>query len=195
MSYLEHPQHAAWREHYFADAHGSWHLAIDPAWWAAHMPKSGSNLLRVEYLDRTDNKRYEAAMYAAWDDFNEVWFPGFDEDWNHLNATGVKALKEYFYNDHHCPCHRKQDARAAGADTDEECEGDRFPILRIWWPGLPNLILYSEVLTSEELEQHLNGTYGGDGLLRQIFPPTEVSDEEIDRMVDTDKPVKIMDKT
>lgn len=172
MNYLDHPAHAAWREHYFQGNYSSWHLAIDPAWWQAHMPKGFKSLdpadrdhsyaFQVEYLDRTDGKKYETKMYVAWDDYDEVYFPGFDENWNHLNALGVKALMGYFYNEHTCPCHRKQDAASAGAVTDDECEGDRFQIARIWDPNHPGLILYSETMTSEELEAALQETRHGD---------------------------------
>ncbi len=159
MNYLDHPAHAAWRWRYYETRTGSFHLAVDPAWWEANLKaESPHGRLRVEYRDSQDGKLYEASIYAAWDDVSDCWFGAFDKDWNHLSLDQkVKGLQAYFYNDHHCPCHRKQDAAAAGAVTDDECEGTRFLINRIWAPEFPDLILYSETMTDEELESKLLG--------------------------------------
>lgn len=161
MTYLE--RHAAWLRHYFIDDYTSVHLAIEPDWWKEHMPdepkigQGKGNVLCAEYLDTTDGKLYQTPMYAAWADCPEVYFEVWDENWNPVTAQNIKALQGYFYNDHHCPCHRKQDAEAAGAVTDSECEGTRFQIVRIWAPAHPDLILYSETMTAEELEARLRG--------------------------------------
>jgi hypothetical protein len=162
VRYFDDPVHAAWQAHYFEGQYGAWHLAVNPAWGLANLhveSKRGSDdyyRLRVEYRDATDGALYERHIYTAWEDVNDVWFPGFDEDWNPLNAGRVvRALMAYWYGQHHCPCHRKQDAREAGAVTDDECEGDRFQIRRIWDPAHPNLILYSETMDAAELEQLL----------------------------------------
>lgn len=60
------------------------------------------------------------------------------------------------YAEHHCPCHRKVDARGAGAVVaDDDCEGKRFLIERIESPNLPGLVLYTETMTAEVLEASL----------------------------------------
>ena len=72
------------------------------------------------------------------------------------NLVEVWTLLAYFYGSHHCPCHRKADAKLAGAIVDDdECEGNRFLIERIT-PLNSNLILVSEVYSLEELEEMLN---------------------------------------
>lgn len=85
-------------------------------------------------------------------------------DWKPYYA---QALMHYWYADHHCPCHRRQDAESVGyvaQDEDyepgvlrDECGAIRFKIRRIWAAALPDLILYSETLTETELYARLGG--------------------------------------
>jgi hypothetical protein len=107
----------------------------------------------VVLLDRETNKEVETRLFVAYEHVDSSGSV-LGEDWNQVD---VESLMSYFYAMHHCPCHRKNDARhQGGVDvTDEECEGDRFPIARIVSVDVPDLILYSETLTEEQLEAAL----------------------------------------
>ena len=166
MKFIDHPVHARTAEHYFDGDYGGRHLILDPEWWAAEMPPGVSGpkdevhdpyALQVVYLDRQDGKTYETKIYVAWDSRIEVYFAPRDPAgvWEPLSG---KLLQEYFYGQHHCPCHRKQDVSELGADTDDECEGDRFPIVKIFAPAHPELILYSETMEREELDALVEAT-------------------------------------
>ena len=94
----------------------------------------------IELLDTQDGKVYKAKHNA----FYEEQFP---ED----TETTVQI---YMFVHHYCPCHRKIDALAAGADTDEECEGERFVVQSVTAPAhMPGLVLYSETLDAKTLTE------------------------------------------
>ncbi len=93
----------------------------------------------IELLDTQDGKIYKGYSWAHYED---AWTYGNTETTVHI----------YMFLEHYCACHRKIDALDAGADTDEECEGERFLVRSITAPAhLPGLILYSETLTLDEL--------------------------------------------
>ena len=72
------------------------------------------------------------------------------EDW--VGYPGMGTVSVYSYLQHYCACHRKTDAAEAGADTDDECEGDRFKVKSITAPAhLPGVVLYSETLKAADL--------------------------------------------
>lgn len=89
-------------------------------------------------------------MYVAYERNKESIL---NEDYDSIE---VESLNGYFYGSHHCPCHRKSDARKAGAIIEnDECEGNRFLIHSITCDKAPGLNLYSEVFTEEQLEKML----------------------------------------
>ena len=144
------PAHADLVEHYVMNGCGAHALVFTKEWMDAHLPKQRSHGgLDVTLLDQNDGKTYKTKIYAAYEDkpttaYNDTYDREFE----------VYQLMGYFYGMHHCPCHRKQDAAAAGAVTDTECEGRRFDILKITPPD-SDLILYSETMRAEELEDLL----------------------------------------
>jgi len=150
--YLAEPRHEL-QEHYAPGGYRAQHLGFTREWAEANLPKSGtSNGFEIYLVDTEDNnKEYKTPGYVAWDCHSEMGF--MDDDWNYVELLSLQA---YFYGSHHCPCHRKQDAEAAGAATDLTCDGNRFRISRICVPG-EDLILYSETMEQETLEAELTG--------------------------------------
>lgn len=166
MNYFDDPQHARLRQHYVEGREGGVLLAFTEAWMTSHLPqdKPGKDApqLDVWLIDREDNdKPYLTNMWAAYDLASSGDGPQvMDVDWQTIT---VCTLSDYLYATHHCPCHRKDDAARAGASVPEDddetyCSGDRFWIDRIVWRDMPDLILYSESRTVEELEEELNAT-------------------------------------
>lgn len=159
-AYLNHPGHAGWRSHYSAGHNGpGLLLGFTQEWRDEFLPRgvgSGpgydNKALLVKLLDTQDGKVYDTWLPAAYNDAAEIMM--LDADWNPVPAW---TLLSYFYFHHHCPCHRKCDAKDLGADTDEECEGDRFLIQSITCENFPKLVLYSETIGEEELEELLKG--------------------------------------
>lgn len=149
-SYWSDPAHVTWREHYFLGRSGGHILGFTEAWKLANLPANSSYDLTITLFDRQDEKTYSMPIYTAYE--NDIRTELMDDDWHEV---APHSLQSYFYSLHHCPCHRKQAAAKAGAITDEECEGDRFVVQSIVAPSLPDLILYSETLTLEELEERL----------------------------------------
>lgn len=150
--YLADPTLARWEWRYDRGSEqGPAYLLFLPAWGDKHLPpgwqRGDANTLRVVLLDAEDGKRYETRMPAFYE-ADRTFIP--------LDFEGVvRHLQLYMYEDHFCACHRKIAAGAAGADTDEECEGERFKVERIEAPDLPGLVLYSETMTADELERLL----------------------------------------
>lgn len=104
----------------------------------------------IELLDTQDGTVYGA---RAWPHYEDPM--SFDDE---SEAT----VHIHMFLEHYCACHRKIDAAAAGADTDEECEGERFVVKSITAPEwMPGLVLYSETMTAEELEATLPAVLSG----------------------------------
>lgn len=153
--YLRHSDHAEWCDHYAELYTGTRHLMMAEDWFAENMevqaPKSG-RALRVVYCDRESADpafRHECSIYTAWDTVESLHYT------YRLDAVPmpkVRVLQGYFYNCHHCPCHRIQDVLGWEAADSLPCEGNRFPIEKIYAPHRPYLVLYSETLTDKELE-------------------------------------------
>jgi hypothetical protein len=136
--------------HYTDLRDGGWGLVFTPAFREAHLPGQGTDEFLADILDRTDGKIYRVPMYVAYEEGREG---ALDEEYNWVDD--LDSLQGYFYCCHCCSCHRKTYAKSAGADTDEECEGNRFAFQQITYPNLPGLIHYSETMTDEELEATL----------------------------------------
>ncbi len=151
MRYLEHAEHQTWRNHYFQQRQ-CFYLAFDPHWGIENLPKDGTARgLDCTLLDTEDNKEYHCKIYTAYEhDVNQ--YNVHDQDWAPRPSL---SLMDYWYKDHHCPCHRKQDAKTAGAVVDnDECVGERFLLKSVRDPKT-GLILLSEVYTEEQLEEML----------------------------------------
>jgi hypothetical protein len=169
VNYFSEPWHGTWQTHYFHGRNGGVLLAFSRVWKDANLPKGigekgfvhGTDQLLVVLRDNEQGgKLLDTKMSIAYDNGGAVqhlesWMSVLDEDWNPI-AEGILSLQSYFYACHHCPCHRKQDAREqCGVETDDVCEGNRFAIERIAPLDQRDLILYSETVTVEELEELL----------------------------------------
>jgi hypothetical protein len=106
--------------------------------------------LAIVLRDTEDGKTYRASLPCCLEKCSEQVF-------NHKagEVVTVTQLQDYFFSAHFCPCHRKAAALDGGADTDEECTGDRFLVERITVQG-SDLILYSEVYSADELKRLLD---------------------------------------
>ncbi len=145
--------HREWSSRYITFYQTTWHLMMTPEWWAANMPPDRQQSLRAVYLDREKpGETHDRPMWAAWDDVDADWH-GYRLDNQPMGMA--KVLGGYFYNEHHCPCHRIQAVLGYEKMLEFPCEGDRFPIQKIYAPSHPDLILYSETMTEAELEKLL----------------------------------------
>jgi hypothetical protein len=161
--YLQSDIHDKLLEHYAVVAYNGVALMFEKRWAKDKLPVGIGDVdyrrdaLRVVLLDTEDNKEYITAMSASWQHDDQYLM---DRDYNELPIESTH-LQAYFYGSHHCPCHRKDDARRAGAAVkDDECEGNRFRIKEITCAELPGLILYSETIPVHELEESLTRTQG-----------------------------------
>jgi hypothetical protein len=155
MNYFDDPAHATWRYRYLnGEYHNAKRLGFTEAWRNANLPPSGTHDgLRYTLFDAERNIVLpEMKIYTAFEHHPVSWGV-MDQDWNTVDCH---ALQGYFYGAHHCPCHRKTDAKRFIPDLDEECEGFRFRIQSIYVPGHPELVLYSETIPEEELEAALD---------------------------------------
>lgn len=149
-AYLDFPGHDLYRHYEDLPECKQAGLVFTPAFRAARLPPSGGDHFDAEILDTSDGKAYRVKMYVAYDEGRRGTL---DADFNWVD--GLDSLQSHFYGCHCCPCHMKHYAASAGAETDDECEGDRFVFRSITYEGLPGLILYSETMTAEELEKTL----------------------------------------
>lgn len=146
MKYFE--KHSHLNEHYVEGSFGGLYLGFLKE-WRENLPADGvQDNFRIVLKDNQDGKLYESKIYSA---FETHPSHVLDDDYNEVE---VWTLMHYFYGSHHCECHRKADAKRAGADTDDKCEGNRFLIERIT-PLDSDLILVSEVYSPDELEEML----------------------------------------
>lgn len=150
--YFSDINHRSWLNHYVAADYGGISLAFTKQWrnrWL--VADSTSNGLNVFLYDRTDGKVYKTKLYASYEKDEQPIVMT-----RNYEAAAAITLMGYFYGSHHCPCHRKADAKTAGAVVeDDECEGDRFTIYAITCDTIPDLILHSEILTEDLLEERL----------------------------------------
>ena len=155
-SYWSDETHGKWETHYvegrFRNQNGlySQFLAFTSE-WAKNLPAGGYGLnpLECTLLDTQSGLTYTTPMYAAYEDnyiLNE-----------NLHSVKCMTLMSYFYEEHHCSCHRHADAVTGGLNENMdnfECEGYRFLIQSIKVPA-SDLILMSETIMVEELENLL----------------------------------------
>lgn len=150
MRYLDDLVHSELGEHYTEGGYGAYFLTFSQEYQERCLPKQGENGFICTLLDTTNQKTYSFPIYAAYEpNYNLV----FDVEGNEI--TNLRRLQFYFYESHYCPCHRKTDAKRAGAKTDDECNGNRFRIEKIT-PINSNLILMSETYNLEKLEGMLS---------------------------------------
>jgi hypothetical protein len=105
-----------------------------PAQWkhpAKHPGSDQTYYFQIDLLDTRDGKVYKTKSWPHYED-------AYAQDTH-------TTINIYMFLEHYCACHRKCDARDAGADTDEECEGERFVVKSITCPTRTGgLVLYSE---------------------------------------------------
>jgi hypothetical protein len=100
--------------------------------------KDDTRYFVIELLDTTDGKVY---LDSNWPCYEQVY-----------KDSVLTTIHIYLFLEHYCSCHRKCAAKDAGADTDEECEGERFKVKSITCPThTGNLVLYSETQKADEL--------------------------------------------
>ncbi len=155
MSYWNDEKHGELIENYDENNYGAMCLGFTKEWMDANLPAGnayGVRPLNIFLRDRTDGKIYQSKIYAAYAEDAHLMDKGYTKHHD------MWALMSYFYGSHHCPCHRKHDARAEGAVVEEdlECEGDRFQIHKITCDKYPNLVLLSETMTFDELQNALD---------------------------------------
>lgn len=125
----------------------------------------GNMDLLITILDQETGKTavYKSG-YCAYDSKREnlSGIAVFDQEWKEPELC---CLQPYFYQDHECPCHRKQYAEEAGLwdgkeepieDWEDEmndglCSGNRFKYVSIASLFAPDVVLYSETMSEEEL--------------------------------------------
>jgi hypothetical protein len=153
--YLKEAEHRKWLSHYVRKAFGGYSLVFTTAWKEEFLPGNGTHStdndsFNVNLLDTHDGKIYKTKLYVAYEHEKESIL---NEEYDPVEA---ESLMGYFYGSHHCPCHRKADAKRAGAIVeDNECEGNRFLIHSITHDKVPDVILYSEVFDEDGLEEML----------------------------------------
>ena len=152
MNYFDDPTHIKLLTNYVAGQFGGSYLVFTDEWKQKNLPTAGTNELRIVLRDMTDSKEYELfTMYCAYETSSVTVL---NDDYQ---SVEVCSLMSYFYGGHHCPCHRKADAKSAGVVVeDDSCEGNRFLIERITPVG-SELILHSEIYDAETLGEFLLG--------------------------------------
>ena len=106
-----------------------------------------------ELLDTETGVTYKSKIYVAVEENVETVL---NDDYD---SEDCRRLQHYFYVHHHCSCHRHSDAVITGlneSSEDFECAGNRFQIASITIPGMPEVTLYSETMSGEELQDKLD---------------------------------------
>lgn len=154
LNYLD--AHPGWPYHYLDTGDGVIMLGMLRNWAEKHMPEQGygdGKRLSITMLDTETGQTFPVGYSMYYDELYGWEF--CDARWNPVDFSTTTTLNRYSYAEHYCPCNRKLDAEGADIDTDEECAGERFKIARIEATNFPGLILYSETMSIEELEAHL----------------------------------------
>jgi hypothetical protein len=155
MKYLDHNLHSKFLKHY--EKGNCANLLIFTEDWMEQnlsLPEPYDSL-NCELLDTQTNITYNTLIYCACEKHD---YTVYDDEYNDI-AGSFYTLMNYFYCEHHCPCHRHQDAVRAGLKEnweEFECNGNRFQIVSIK-PKNSDVILYSETYRLEELEEKLKG--------------------------------------
>lgn len=157
INYFDDQLHAKIRQHYIeGNFSGDYFLAFSKEWKDKNLPpNSTTDGLICELLDSRTNTVYTMPIYTAYD---EGYYHLFDEEYRPVKDP-YYTLMFYWYEEHHCQCHRHFDAVSDGLNegTDNfECEGNRFKIVSIK-PRDSDMILYSETLDLNELEGRIRG--------------------------------------
>lgn len=153
QKYLEY--HSDWLTHYVEGNYNNWFLAFKKEFMLEHLP--GIDEVTVKLIDSEDNNK--VYLMGWWLDFEEAdsCYGILGKNYEHPTEP-FWTLFQYIYQDKLCACNIKMGAQRAGAVlNNEECEGNRFQIESITFDDHPDLILYSEVFDSEQLEEILDG--------------------------------------
>lgn len=118
--------------------------------------------LQIEIFDAISQQTFKATHVVSYEEGYEGIGTSTGEEFKPYSLQG------YFYCEHFCGCHRAHHIEAAGqsipeysgikfADNDNRaCPRGRFYVTKIVWEQMPELILYSETLSLEEMAERLN---------------------------------------
>jgi len=165
MTYFDYPDQADWLNHYVDGTFGCQYLVFTKQFLDENLPphSTSTNSLQIELVLRRDH----SVVYL--DDICSVYelqkAVVCDGDYNYLDAW---TLQNYFYSEHYCPCHRVSGAKRYGYVPQEQdyvpncpkklCGEIQFDVKKIYYKQRPEIILYSETLGFEELENLLEDT-------------------------------------
>lgn len=172
--YLTFSDHTQWKNHYTESCYGGYLLVFSENFMNEVLPKKtgfGIDEVIVELIDsERNNEVYLIGWWLNYEQFPKqihkwILTSNFDDS-NYEDEIEYFTLMEYIYGSKLCPCNIKSSAYRAGApiipdsidsegNVEFSCEGDRFKIRSITLPAMPELILYSETLSQDELENIL----------------------------------------
>ena len=159
MKYLEYEDHKNWISgHYTESVYGSFYLVFCKEFYEKELPHPKNTEIEfdVHLLDTEDKNGtiYKSKWWISYESYESLDILG--KDYYPIVDDKTKSyfmLMNYIYDSKLCACNRKCLAAKEGAMLDnDECEGNRFQIHSVVYNGL---ILMSEVLTEEKLEQLL----------------------------------------
>lgn len=152
MNYFDYLEHSKWQRHYFGSQYRGYFLALSPK-FINDIP---TKRLCVDLSLKRNGVIYTDEMDAVYENIQML---------NVGELEPCVCLGNYYYGSHYCPCHRVSAAKDAGyipvaEDYETGIERDlcgsiQFEIRKIYFANTPELILYSETMTFEELENRL----------------------------------------
>jgi hypothetical protein len=119
------------------------------------------NDLLIEIFDSVSQQTFKAKHVVSYEEAYEEIGTSTGEEFKPYSLQG------YFYREHFCGCHRAHHIEAAGQtipeysgikfgdNDDRSCPRGRFHVTKIVWDKMPELILYSETLSLEEMAEQL----------------------------------------
>jgi hypothetical protein len=152
--YLDFSLHDQWKTHYTEGNYRNWFLGFSKDFMNGFLPSwLPGDTFDVELVDTEDNNKiYLVAWSGGYEEYPEQ---GTILD-KSGNRPEIYTIFRYSYEEKFCACNRKAEAARAGAILDnDECEGNRFQIRSVTCKEFPDLILYSETLDWEKLEELL----------------------------------------
>lgn len=148
---------------YFDYFKNAYYLAFSEQFMKDKLPKQWDRenkekeQLVIELVVRKNPVTVYSCNYSAFYEFKESVVR--DENYNLMDAW---CLKPYMYSEHYCDCNRWQDAIESGYVPKEEdyeeneprdqCGEIIFDINKIYCKDMPELILYTETISLDELE-------------------------------------------
>lgn len=152
LSYWDDARHQLWQSHYTTGAYGGVLLAFTAEWCATHLPKECTQeLLHDIRDDRTGETYVGMPFYVSYDEHEDGYI--LDDD---FQPAKYMTLQSYMCGSHHCGCHRAlaintKDPTFGEGDLDCREIREHLLITKIYAETMPELVLYSETLSEEEL--------------------------------------------